>query len=62
MDRLELCDALKDVVVPAYDSQDRKNPDSVPAWLKVAGTHEWPHYWVTDHRRSRVLEVKGDVR
>lgn len=53
---------LDAVCVPAFDSNKKKKPDSVPPWLKVAGTHEWPDYWVSDHRKSRVLEVKGDVR
>jgi hypothetical protein len=61
-DRLELCDALKDVVVPAWTSDNRKKLASVPHWLKVAGIHEWPDYWVSDHRRSLVLALKGDVR
>lgn len=61
-ERMQLCEELKDVVASAYDSNNKRKRDSVPPWLKVAGTHEWPDYWVTDHRRSKVLEVKGDVR
>jgi hypothetical protein len=61
-ERQDLNRHLTPLLVPAYDNNGCKRPDSVPEWLQVRGQHEWPDFWVARHQESVVLEVKGDVR